>query len=217
MKIYHDLSKARIAYAEQNKRTYGERDSHNHDYHKEAMQLTYTNFKCELKDEPQLGYTAAQSVIIIRGVPGSGKSTYAKMIKTDDDIILDINDRHVVNGVYNYGSRSMKDAIAEQFALFNKHLANNDNIILVGSFTKPFHMSEYLYVLAGKGVEVFIVDLLDSYQNIHGVPDELVDKMKSNFEKVNDSILNTFQFIKSYNYIKDKVEHRYHYKTRVDI
>lgn len=126
---------------------------------------------------------------IVRGIPGSGKSTFAKSLNCP---YFEADMFFMKDGVYNFEGSKIKDAHdwcqlkVEEAMKFNKDTYGLDNseIAVSNTFTQEWEMEPY-YKLAEKyGYNVFslIVENRHGGENTHGVPAEKVEVMKNRFE-----------------------------------
>jgi predicted kinase len=129
---------------------------------------------------------------LIRGVPGSGKSTFAHTIW--NDYVICEADQYFVNketGEYKFNPDEIK--IAHQWCKDEVENRMKDNqvnpqyypeIVVSNTFTQEWEMESY-YKLAEKyGYRVFslIVENRHGGKNTHGVPEEKLEIMKNRFE-----------------------------------
>jgi predicted kinase len=133
-----------------------------------------------------------KNLILLRGLPGSGKSTFAKTMWSElvvceaDDYFVDKE-----TGEYKFNARDLPKAHnwcrfrVETFMQDNQ--ANEQfypNIVVSNTFTQYWEMDEY-YELAKKyGYTVYslIVENRHGGVNQHGVPAEKLEQMKNRFE-----------------------------------
>jgi len=122
-------------------------------------------------------------LFLVRGLPGSGKSTFAKSIGGShieaDMYFLD------ENGNYNFDVTKLRNAhewCREKTEIAMKRGA--DKVIVSNTFTQEWEMDEY-YKLAEKyGFKVMsiIVENRHDGKNIHNVPEETLEKMRNRFQ-----------------------------------
>lgn len=138
-----------------------------------------------------------KQLILLRGLPGSGKSTFAESLTENvceaDSyfMVLENTDgsltRHMYNGEYRFDGSLLKNAHADCRALCEDYMQwEHDKIAVSNTFTREWEMKEY-YELAEKyGYTVFsiIVENRHGGKNEHGVPEEAIQKMKERFEVV---------------------------------
>jgi predicted kinase len=125
-------------------------------------------------------------LFIVRGVPGSGKSTFAKTLIGEKDYCHKEADMYFVDREGNYKFEPSKIKAAhewcqEEIEFLMKY--EHSRIAVSNTFTQEWEMESY-YGLAKKyGYIVFsiIVENRHGGVNEHGVPDEKIDQMKNRF------------------------------------
>jgi predicted kinase len=125
-------------------------------------------------------------LFIVRGVPGSGKSTFAKTLIGEKDYCHKEADMYFVDREGNYKFEPSKIKAAhewcqEEIEFLMKY--EHSRIAVSNTFTQEWEMESY-YELAKKyGYTVFsiIVENRHGGVNDHGVPDEKIDQMKNRF------------------------------------
>ena len=122
---------------------------------------------------------------IIRGVPGSGKSTKARAIIAESAIPVDHFEAdmyHMKDGVYNWKLENMKKAHSWCQNQTRNSLKSGKSVIVSNTFVKLWEMDVYLDMAKELGVEVDIITMKTQFQNVHNVPDDKVAEMRSRFE-----------------------------------
>lgn len=127
-----------------------------------------------------------KELFLLRGLPGSGKSTIAKMLVGDKDYCHKEADMFFVDGDgnYNFKPSEIKDAhtwCQEEVEFLMKY---EHKIVVSNTFTQEWEMQPY-YDLAKKyGYKVFsiIVENRHGGVNEHGVPDDKLEIMRKRFE-----------------------------------
>lgn len=124
---------------------------------------------------------------IVRGLPGSGKSTFAKSL---GGVHFEADQFFMVDGEYKFDGAKIKDAHKwcqneVNTAMILNHTANLNNVIVVSNtFTQEWEMQPYLDMAKDWGYTVFsvIVENRHGGVNVHGVPDDKLELMKNRFE-----------------------------------
>jgi predicted kinase len=125
-------------------------------------------------------------LFLIRGVPGSGKSTFAKTLIGEKDHCHKEADMYFVDREGNYKFEPSKIKAAhewcqEEIEFLMKY--EHSRIAVSNTFTQEWEMEPY-YELAKKyGYSVFsiIVENRHGGVNAHGVPDDKLEIMKNRF------------------------------------
>ena len=133
-----------------------------------------------------------KTFILIRGVPGSGKSTVAKALavgwtsqgakvagpfEADDGM---------VDGYGNYKFNPKILGLCHAACLFDVRRAMNEGVnVVIQSNTNTKHWEYKKYLDAAKefGYTVQIITVDGDFENTHGVPADKVAEMKERFER----------------------------------
>ena len=119
---------------------------------------------------------------IVRGIPGSGKSTFAKTLTSNvfeaDHYFYD-ND-----GNYNFIPSEIKQAHKEcqEFVRYAME-SSFEKIAVSNTFTQEWEMQPYIDMAKEYDYKVFsvIVENIHGGKNIHNVPDDKIKQMKERF------------------------------------
>ena len=119
-------------------------------------------------------------LIVIRGLPGSSKTTYAK--KHFQCCILENDQFQIVNGQYCWSADGTKRAIALCRRLAEEILKNNSDVVVCNTFTKRRFIEGYKQLAEKYHADFEVVRMTGEFQNVHNVPKFILDNMKSSFE-----------------------------------
>lgn len=120
---------------------------------------------------------------IVRGVPGSGKTTYCK--KELHITPYEADDFFMVGGKYEFKPEQL--AQAHKYCQTNVEWAMKSDtqyIAVANTFTRAWEIKPYLDLAKVYGYEVVIHTCTGNYQNVHGVPEEVINRMKERFETI---------------------------------
>lgn len=131
----------------------------------------------------------SKDLILVRGLPGSGKSTLSEVIlkwpSTEKPDVLSADDFFVdENGSYNFDPTKLKQAHHEcQNRCATKMRNGVERIVVANTFTEEWEMLPYFEIaqMHNYRVHTIIVENRHGSKNIHGCPDEKVEVMKNRF------------------------------------
>ena len=119
---------------------------------------------------------------IIRGVSGSGKSTLAH--KLTDNVVEADQYFYGAKGNYIWSADKLNQAHNWCFYTVKKYMEEGrDKIAVANTFVKNRDYKRYVELAKEFGYKVDIRTCTGNYQNIHNVPDETVEKMRSKFQE----------------------------------
>lgn len=134
-------------------------------------------------------------IFIIRGCPGSGKSTFAKNLR---DCIFQGHNR--ISAIFETDNFFV-DSINHRDYHFNPNLlgiAHSWNqgevirccrdypeapVIVANTFRQKFELKPYFEIAQMFGRKIFVFTLYTEHDNVHGVPDEKVEQMRLGMQK----------------------------------
>jgi predicted kinase len=129
-----------------------------------------------------------KKLILLRGLPGSGKTTFAEQLDGShfetDNYFLD------ENGNYNFDGSKLKVAhqwcqdLALNAMILNHTTGENKTIVVSNTFTQEWEMKPYMDMAKDWGYTVFsiIVENRHGGINQHGVPEDKLQQMEDRFE-----------------------------------
>ena len=129
-------------------------------------------------------------LILLRGIPGSGKSSLGEIIlrfpgSNSPDVLSADNFFIDDKGNYNFDATKLKQAHNEcQLKCAERMRLEISRIVVANTFTEKWEMDTY-YQMAERykyRVHTVIVENRHESKNVHGVPDEKLEQMKNRFE-----------------------------------
>lgn len=128
-----------------------------------------------------------KDIYLLRGIPGSGKTTVANKISRmlDGAVVVAADDYFTdMNGNYNWDPKRIHVAHAVCKERVEKAMRDEEYPIIVhNTFTKESEMKDYFDLAKDYGYTVFtlIVENRHGSNNAHNVPQETLDKMRERF------------------------------------
>jgi predicted kinase len=117
---------------------------------------------------------------LIRGLPGSGKTTLAKTMTHAYHVETDMY--FMVNGEYKFDPKQLgpaHDWCQRQAALF---LESGKDVVVSNTFTRRWEIEPYEKMAKVLGCGFEVLETNGVYQNVHGVPPEAIERMKARWE-----------------------------------
>lgn len=128
-----------------------------------------------------------QFMLILQGVPGSGKSVFARkvMTKTINAVIVSTDEwRFDLQGnyVHDPAKNRMQHQAAQQKA--RVLLSLGCSVIVDNTNITNAHIKPYVQMATEMGVEVNFMRITGDFDNIHDVPPETIKRMLENMEEL---------------------------------
>jgi len=127
-------------------------------------------------------------LILIRGLPGAGKTTLAKTNYTSaknfeaDQYFTDSE------GNYHFDTSKLKEAHTQCRNNTEAALQEGAPVVVVSNtFVEKWQMRPYLFLARKYKAEFEIITATGNYQNVHNVPLETIEKMKNRWEELDAS------------------------------
>ena len=120
---------------------------------------------------------------ICRGLPGSGKSTFAKSLNCH---MVESDHYFIVNGEYIFDTRRLQAAHIWCFEQVEKALKTNMDVVVSNTFTQYWELKPYIKLAKKFKIPYRIYELHTQYGNIHNLPEEKMECMKNRWEDISD-------------------------------
>ena len=123
-----------------------------------------------------------KQLILLRGLPGSGKSTFANLL---GGIHVEADQYFMRDGEYRFDASKLKQA-HNWCKLRVEHSMEDgvDKITVSNTFTQEWEMDVYFELAEKYGYQIscLIVENRHDSKNIHGCPDDKIEQMRNRFE-----------------------------------
>jgi predicted kinase len=132
-----------------------------------------------------------KELYLIRGIPGSGKSTFANHVWNDYAICEADKFFYDKEGNYNFDASKLRQAHEWCRQEVENRMKENlitpqyyPEIVVSNTFTQEWEMEPYFKLAEQYGYKVFsfIIENRHGGKNVHGVPDEKLEQMRNRFE-----------------------------------
>ena len=123
-----------------------------------------------------------KSLYLIRGIPGSGKSTLASEIS---EVSFEADQYFIKNGEYIFDPSKLKEAHQWcQLQVDSAMACGEEKISVSNTFTQEWEMETYFKLAEKYGYQVFslIIENRHGNKNLHGVPDDTLQRMRDRFQ-----------------------------------
>lgn len=132
-------------------------------------------------------------LMLIIGIPGSGKSTMANKIKGERPEFANANiweaDMFFVNpknGEYNWNLENLVSAHKWCQIQTENDMRDGNNVIVSNTSLRPRERKPYLLLAKKYNYEIEVITCTGEYKNIHNVPEEKVNQMREKFIPFSD-------------------------------
>jgi NEDD4-binding protein 2 len=136
-----------------------------------------------------------KELIIIRGLPGSGKTTLAQKIKGDTGVILSNNDYFMIDGLYKFISSKLRESHNWNIKRTEDALKTGLSPIIIDNInSKKWEIKKYTDIGLEYGYKIIIeepdtpwkFDVEELYKkNTRNVPLNVIQKLHDNWENIN--------------------------------
>lgn len=129
-----------------------------------------------------------QTLYIIQGPPGSGKSFISSMLCNGlkscfhDVVVYSTDDFFMEDGIYNFSAALLPEHHKSNFEWTCVALKQGKSVIVDNTNIHRWNCRDYVEFAAANSIPVVFIRVTGNYKNIHGVPDKIVEKMKNEME-----------------------------------
>jgi predicted kinase len=123
-------------------------------------------------------------LVILRGLPGSGKSTFAQKLVDALDFVHLEADRHFVDtlGHYRFDPARASDCHSVCQREADDALRSGKRVVIANTHVCLWELAPYVGLAALHATQWCVVECMGAWINIHSVPNEVVDSMREKWE-----------------------------------
>ena len=131
-----------------------------------------------------------KNLILVRGVSGSGKSTFAEFLpntlKTSTDDFFMEEGQYIFNAQHLKANHQRCIDSVESEMKFRNASAEDATIVVHNTFTQQWEMDPYIDLAGKYGYNLYtiIVENRHDSKSIHGVPEASIDQQRQRFEVI---------------------------------
>jgi predicted kinase len=121
--------------------------------------------------------------VVLRGLPGSGKSTFAKrLVSSYGFLALEADDHFYVNGQYKFDPARAADAHALVARDALTHLQAGQRVVIANTHVRLWEMGAVVGAATLASKTFCFVECVGTFANVHAVPEAVIEGMRERWE-----------------------------------
>jgi len=124
-----------------------------------------------------------QKLILVRGIPGSGKSTYAsKLAKEKGYRHIEADMYFEKDGRYKFDKDKITDTHKWCQNKTKEELKKGNTVVVANTFTRLWEIEPYEKIAKELNIKLEVIRMENKFKNIHDVPKDITMIMEKRFE-----------------------------------
>lgn len=120
---------------------------------------------------------------LVRGLPGSGKTTFAAQLAKQNNLNhFEADMFFYQNGKYQFDGTKIKDAHRWCLLSTINSLQLGCSCVVANTFTTQKEMQPYIDLARVFNITLTVIETAGDYKSVHDVPQATIEKMKARWE-----------------------------------
>ena len=143
-----------------------------------------TDVNLSLVIYPLKGTSQMSKLIIVRGLPGAGKSTFAKAVFPELEHV-EADQYFMKNGEYNFNKFKLHSAHSYCYNKVLGLLHEGKGVVVSNTFVTRSDIIDYLCIEdLVSDIQIYIFELHTNFGSIHNVPEDTINRMKHRWQNI---------------------------------
>jgi len=126
-----------------------------------------------------------KTLAVVRGLPGSGKTTLARFLAGYRGYAVAADDYFEQEGGYDWSKERLGEAHAWCKAQVEGAMTAGEPLVVVhNTFSRAWEAKDYFDLAEKYGYSVFVIEAQGDFGNVHDVPPEVVERMRLRWESL---------------------------------
>lgn len=125
--------------------------------------------------------SGSAELVLIRVLPGSGKTTIAKS-EYPCHVLIEADDWRMTKDGYSFDCTENKRANDWCFLEAERQLRLGNDVVVTGTYTTRIGVSGYAQLAKKYGANFVVIEAIGEYENVHCVPNDVIERMRDSWE-----------------------------------